>query len=203
MFCREAVLIRLRELLAVFKPHFGFEIFDAFRSYTTQKALFHNFYQQVQIDNPNWDNEQVWQKAQRFVALPDDPQRHHAAPHNTGGAIDLSLIDLMTGKTMEFGNAIDSISDISRTDFFKQDFEPKHGIAEDVWLLARKNRRLLFNAMKYVGFANYHPEWWHYDLGDHIWAREYQTKPVFHSMAEELFSSNNQNEQLASYIRKG
>jgi hypothetical protein len=40
---------------------------------------------------------------------------------------------------------------------------------ESADLLAKKNRRLLYHAMKKAGFTNYPSEWWHYDYGDTFW----------------------------------
>ena len=40
--------------------------------------------------------------------------------------------------------------------------------------------------MKYVGFINYKVEWWHYDIGDCMWANEHDIHWFYPSMEEEL-----------------
>jgi D-alanyl-D-alanine dipeptidase len=36
---------------------------------------------------------------------------------------------------------------------------------------ARQNRRMLYNIMTTAGFANYQGEWWHFSIGDNMWAK--------------------------------
>ena len=46
-------------------------------------------------------------------------------------------------------------------------------------MLALKNRRLLFHALRSVGLTNYHREWWHFDFGNQLWAVQENTAAIY------------------------
>ena len=75
--------------------------------------------------------------------------------HNRGGAVDVTLIDLATGKELEMPTKFDDFStaaSISNNDL------PQEVI---------NNRDLLFNTMTNIAhLKNYSAEWWHYNLSD-------------------------------------
>ena len=68
--------------------------------------------------------------------------------HNLGLAIDLTLIDLATGRELEMGTPFDSFSAAAHT--------------ANASGLAAVNRQTLKAAMEAEGFLNYDQEWWHY-----------------------------------------
>jgi len=68
--------------------------------------------------------------------------------HNLGLAIDLTLIDLATGRELEMGTPFDSFSAAAHT--------------ANASGLAAVNRQKLKAAMEAEGFLNYDQEWWHY-----------------------------------------
>jgi D-alanyl-D-alanine dipeptidase len=68
------------------------------------------------------------------------------------------------------GTAFDAPVPASGTDYFEAEPEPQLGMTQEQWLRVRRNRRTLFNAMKAQGFMNYKAEWWHFGLGDPLWA---------------------------------
>jgi D-alanyl-D-alanine dipeptidase len=71
--------------------------------------------------------------------------------HNRGAAVDVTLVDIKTGKELPMPTAHD-------------DFTPK--AASDFGLLPAellKNRTLLHEAMKKRGFSPLPSEWWHFD----------------------------------------
>jgi len=64
-------------------------VWDAYRPQTVQQALFDSYVDKLVGDGT--PREQAQQDAQQFVSIPsDDPTR--PPPHNTGGAVDLSII---------------------------------------------------------------------------------------------------------------
>ncbi|MFT5703800.1 MAG: D-alanyl-D-alanine dipeptidase [Rickettsiales bacterium] len=71
--------------------------------------------------------------------------------HCRGIAIDLTLID-KNGAELEMGTGFDEFG-----------IKANHG-AEDLSILARKNRYLLMGIMLSAGFDIYRTEWWHYQL---------------------------------------
>jgi zinc D-Ala-D-Ala dipeptidase len=70
--------------------------------------------------------------------------------HNLGLAIDLTLIDLATGRELEMGTAFDTFSAAAHT-------------ANATGVVAA-NRQKLKAAMESEGFVNYDQEWWHFSF---------------------------------------
>ena len=70
--------------------------------------------------------------------------------HSRGSAIDLTLIDLKTGRDLDMGSGFDYFDEISNTASSK--------ITES----QRVNRMLLKDLMESEGFRNFSQEWWHY-----------------------------------------
>lgn len=68
--------------------------------------------------------------------------------HNLGLAIDLTLIDLATGRELEMGTPFDTFSAAAHT--------------ANATGLAAANRQRLKAAMERRGFTNYDQEWWHF-----------------------------------------
>lgn len=74
--------------------------------------------------------------------------------HNRGTAVDLTLINLKTGKELDMGTGYDSFTDTAHHDFA---FLPADVMA---------NRRVLKNVMWKYGFNFVPTEWWHYHWRD-------------------------------------
>jgi zinc D-Ala-D-Ala dipeptidase len=70
--------------------------------------------------------------------------------HNLGLAIDLTLIDLATGRELEMGTPFDTFSAAAHT---------ANASGE-----AAANRQKLNSAMEREGFVNYDQEWWHFSF---------------------------------------
>lgn len=70
--------------------------------------------------------------------------------HNLGLAIDLTLIDLATGRELEMGTPFDTFSAAAHT---------ANASGE-----AAANRQKLKEAMEREGFVNYDQEWWHFSF---------------------------------------
>jgi D-alanyl-D-alanine dipeptidase len=70
--------------------------------------------------------------------------------HNLGLAIDLTLIELATGRELEMGTAYDTFSAAAHTANASGD--------------TAANRQLLKAAMEREGFVNYEKEWWHFSF---------------------------------------
>lgn len=120
-------LAKVRDSLS--KLGLGFKIFDAYRPYAA--TLY--FYEVYPDTN--------------FVANP-----RYGSRHNRGCAVDLTLIDLKTGKDIPMPSEFDDFS--AKADPNYNDL-PESAIA---------NRRTLFGVMSYFGFDRYPSEWWHFDF---------------------------------------
>ena len=70
--------------------------------------------------------------------------------HNLGLAIDLTLVELVTGRELEMGTPFDTFSAAAHT---------ANATGE-----AAANRQKLKAAMEREGFVNYDQEWWHYSF---------------------------------------
>ena len=87
--------------------------------------------------------------------------------HVTGAAIDLTLRRIGSGEHLYMGGIFDDPSDNSTTDHYE-------GVSIALGMSAheaRCNRRLLYWSMLREGFSGLPSEWWHYDFGDQLWAK--------------------------------
>jgi D-alanyl-D-alanine dipeptidase len=129
-FARLPVVLALRDVEADLKTRgLGIKIYDAYRPY----AITVKFYETARDTN--------------FVA---DPRK--GSKHNRGCAIDMSLVDLKTGKELDMPTGFDSFSKKAGANY--PDL-PKQEIT---------NRELLKSVMAAHGFKVVATEWWHYDF---------------------------------------
>jgi len=83
----------------------------------------------------------------KYVA---DPKK--GSIHNSGAAVDVTLIDLKTGEEVEMPTEFDDFSKKAGANW-------EEGISKD----AIKHRKLLQKAMQDHGFQPYKNEWWHFN----------------------------------------
>ena len=105
----------------------GIKIWDAYRPYRTTVRFWELIHDE------------------RFVANPSK-----GSGHNRGTAVDLTLIDLKTGKELDMPTPFD---DFSAAAF--------HG-AKNIDDRKTRNRELLRTTMEKYGFLALETEWWHY-----------------------------------------
>lgn len=106
-------------------------VFDAFRPAEAQWVLWRH------TPNPE------------FLA---DPRR--GSPHSRGAAVDLTLLDAVSGQALDMGTGFDDFT-----------ARAHHG-GPGVGAAARRNRLLLLGLMTDAGWDFYRNEWWHYQLFD-------------------------------------
>ena len=111
------------------KLGYGLKIYDAYRPYGVT-VQFYEAYRDT-----------------TYVASPYSGSRH-----NRGCAVDLTLIELKTGKEVQMPTAYDDFS------------ERAHAKYRDLPAKATRNRRLLQKMMTGHGFDIYPAEWWHFDF---------------------------------------
>jgi len=129
-YARLPVVKALQQVEAELKMQgLGIKIYDAYRPY----SITVNFYEMAPDTN--------------FVA---DPRK--GSKHNRGCAIDLSLINIKTGKELDMPTGFDSFSRKAGANYM--DLPPQQ-IA---------NRELLKTIMAKYGFRVISTEWWHYDF---------------------------------------
>jgi D-alanyl-D-alanine dipeptidase len=121
---------------------YGLLVFDGYRPWSVTKQF--------------WDLTPADKKI--FVADPRNGSRH-----NRGGAVDLTLVDLATGREADMGGRYDEMTERS---YVTYDKGPKDAMAR---------RELLRDEMGKEGFFPYPWEWWHFDWKDF---REYAVADV-------------------------
>lgn len=154
---RQGVGERLVAALDALPSDVGLLVWDGFRPYATQRALFHAYVDELALAHPDAPADALEDAAARYVT-PPSRSRLAPPPHLTGGAVDLTLCD-RDGAPLDLGTDFDA-------------FVPEAGARalEGVPGPPRDNRRRLFWALSGQGFTNYVEEWWHYDLGNQFWA---------------------------------
>lgn len=171
MYAREEVAVRLIGAAARLPQGHKLVIFDAYRPVSVQSSLFETFRQKLAQENPGIDDEDLSELTQVYVSLPSlDPKK--PSPHNTGGAIDLS-IEGPDGRLLEMGTPFDAFDIESQTIYF----EGKSDRAE-----CHSNRGLLYRVMVEAGFTNYPDEWWHFDYGNQFWGFISGRKSIYGAM---------------------
>ncbi|MFN0291516.1 M15 family metallopeptidase [Pedobacter helvus] len=129
-FARKPVVEKLKLIQAELKKKgYGLKIYDGYRPY----AVTVSFYEKASDKN--------------FVANPAKGSKH-----NRGCAVDLSIIDLKTGKDVPMPTPYDSFEAAAAAHYTNL---PPQII---------KNRDLLINTMQANGFKVIYNEWWHFDF---------------------------------------
>ena len=109
----------------------GLKIFDAYRPYSVTVK----FWELVHDE--------------RYVANPSK-----GSGHNRGIAVDLTIINLKTGRELNMGTGFDNFTDTAHHAFTN--------LPEEVL----QNRGLLKSTMEKYGFKAFDTEWWHYFLSN-------------------------------------
>ncbi len=142
-------------------PDWRFLIFDAYRPNAVQQYMVDKTYHGLRQQCPERPPQALWNEVYRYWARPsDDPAQPPA--HSTGAAIDLSLIDAAGGE-VDMGTPIDEFSPRAAPDFFAADHSPQAP-------RQHRNRLILRKHLAAQGFAQHPHEWWHFSLGDQLWA---------------------------------
>lgn len=142
-------------------PGYQFKIWDGYRSRDVQRAIYNSYWDSLQKEHPEWDEDTLKKQVGTFVTTPDNSQR--IPPHATGGAVDLTLINVETGEELPMGTVFDH---------FGPEAAPGYYDGKSGFETFQNNRQLLRNAMLEAGFANDSDEWWHFDYGNQKWAAE-------------------------------
>lgn len=81
--------------------------------------------------------------------------------HSRGSAVDLTLVDMITGKELDMGGPFDLFSEVSHPSY--------QGVTPEQYA----NRMLLQKAMVRNGFVPLDCEWWHFMLKDEPFPETY------------------------------
>ncbi len=88
--------------------------------------------------------------------------------HSRGSTVDLTLLDMKTGKEVDMGSPFDLFSELSHPDYRGEGLTDKQ----------YSNRMLLQGIMERAGFDPIDCEWWHFTLHDEPYPDVYFEFPV-------------------------
>ncbi|MBQ8133754.1 MAG: M15 family metallopeptidase [Clostridia bacterium] len=86
--------------------------------------------------------------------------------HSRGSTVDLTLLDMKTGKELDMGSPFDLFSELSHPD--------NRSITDEQY----ENRMILRNVMLRNGFEPIDCEWWHFTLAEEPYPDTYFNFPV-------------------------
>ena len=137
------------------------KIFDAYRP---QRAVNHFRTWARNLDDtlkkqeyyPNVDKRNLFKK--QYIAS--------RSRHSSGSTLEVTLVDLKTGKEMDMGTPYDY--------FGPESWAYYNGLTED----QKSNRLLLQTMMNKHGFRTYPQEWWHFTLRGEPFLGQYFDFPV-------------------------
>ena len=141
----------------------GFRIkgFDAYRTATAVKRFV-----QWSVDDldlrmkpffyPNLDKADLFQRG--YIAS--------QSSHSRGSTVDITLLDMTTGKEVDMGGPFDLFSEVSHPDY--------RGVTDEQYV----NRMFLRDAMLRNGFEPIFCEWWHFTLANEPYPDTYFEFPV-------------------------
>ena len=142
---------------------------ECYRPMRVQKKSWDSYYQYLQEKYPSWSETEIYNECSKLNAPLD------VAPHTTGAAVDLTLIDSQ-GNWLEMGSEFNA-SPLECEDRTYTD-------AENISEKAIANRKILIDVMSKAGFVNYPTEWWHWSYGDKYWALMTNTSHALYSSIE-------------------
>ena len=154
--------ITLKKIQTIFlSKGFSLKIFDAYRP---QTAVNH-FVRWARATNDTLMKKEYY---------PELNKRHlfklgyisSKSGHSRGSSIDLTLVNLKTGKELDMGSPFDFFGAISHITF--------NNLTE----VQKGNRKLLRDIMSKNGFRPYKNEWWHFTLRNEPFPKTYFNFPI-------------------------
>ncbi len=148
-------------------PGWKILIFDAYRPVEVQQFMVDYTLGEIAkaqgytLPVPEDKRHDLLAQVYQFWAVPSlDPAT--PPPHSTGAALDVMLVDRYH-QPIEMGSPIDEISPRSYPDYFAN----SNDVKEQQY---HRHRLILKEAMVAAGFRQHPNEWWHFSLGDQLWA---------------------------------
>ncbi|BAZ43087.1 peptidase M15D vanX D-ala-D-ala dipeptidase [Chondrocystis sp. NIES-4102] len=184
-YLRQGVVEALLEaqfLLEKRHPQWKIKIYDAYRPVGVQQFMVNYTYESL-VKSLNIQEQQLsaqqrqnlWGKVYQFWAAPSLDKKM-PPPHSTGAAVDVTIVDAQ-GEALNMGGEIDELSERSQPDYY-------YGDPNNKSQQYHFHRQLLQRIMTKAGFLQHPNEWWHFCLGDQMWAwLQNQTKPDYQFVA--------------------
>lgn len=129
-YARKPVAEALKKAQEEFKKQgMGIKVFDGYRPYKATIKFYEVYHDTTYVASP-----------------------YRGSRHNRGCAVDMTLIDLKTGRELKMPTEFDS---------FKKEAWPTTPVKDPV---AKRNRDLIISVMERNGFKVNASEWWHFDF---------------------------------------
>lgn len=161
-------LIKAQFYLEKTNPGWRLKIFDAYRPVGVQQYMvdytFNLIVEQKGLQKEKIAPQQkqdIWEQVYQLWAAPSLDLKT-PPPHSTGSAVDLTLVNNL-GETIDMGGEIDELSPRSISNYYAA----SPSLQEQQF---HRRRELLNQVMSYSGFQRHPKEWWHFSLGDQMWA---------------------------------
>ena len=137
------------------------KIFDAYRPTTAVKQFMFWALEDTDVRMkpyfyPAIEKQETFEKG--FIAK--------QSSHSRGSTVDLTLLDMKSGKELDMGSPFDYFGESSFTN------------CPDISVEQKENRKLLHEAMIRNGFKPYEYEWWHFTLDNEPYPDTYFSFPV-------------------------
>jgi D-alanyl-D-alanine dipeptidase len=130
-------------------------VVEGWRPPHIQRRMYGAVWKRFATANPDWSETRLKRVVNQFTA---PLNTRVPPPHSTGGAVDLTLVDAN-------GHPYDVRTPYELYDSKGYYFDAP-GLSEE----ARKNRRIMADALLDAGMTNYPSEYWHWTYGDQGWA---------------------------------
>jgi zinc D-Ala-D-Ala dipeptidase len=160
-------LIAAQKQLQQNHPDWKIQIFDAYRAVEVQQFMVDYTFAEIAkaqgctLPVAEDKRQVILEKVYQFWAMPS-LDRTTPPPHSTGAALDITLVDRNYQK-IPMGSPIDEISERSYPDYFVSSRQPQEQEFH-------RHRQILKDVMLAAGFQQHPNEWWHFSLGDQMWA---------------------------------
>ncbi len=129
-YARRPVAEGLKKAQAAFaKQGLGVKMYDAYRPYAATVKFYELYHDTTYVASP-----------------------YRGSRHNRGCALDMTIVELSTGKELKMPTEFDS---------FRKEAWPSTPIKDPE---ARKNRETIIRVMEQNGFKVNSSEWWHFDF---------------------------------------
>ncbi|MEM1279040.1 MAG: M15 family metallopeptidase [Cyanobacteria bacterium P01_H01_bin.152] len=163
-----AALQQAQQHLQSTHSNWRIQIFDAYRPLAVQQFMVDYTAQTLaQQQGLDWTQASAVEKqalmttVHQFWALPSaDPKT--PPPHSTGAAVDITLVNDLN-RPVNMGSPIDEVSARSHPNHFRDKTDAS---SQQV----HHHRCILRQVATIAGFQQHPNEWWHFSLGDQMWA---------------------------------
>ena len=155
VYLRETVYKKIKLLIDdVEKDGYSIKLYDAYRSFDDQMNSWNKRIEETKKEFPNCSEDEIIRKTSLKVSNVQD--KENVGGHQTGGAIDITLIK--DGKEIDMGTKYEEYSQKTLT---------HNKLINET---QKSNRFYLKKKLEKYDFNNFPAEWWHYSYGDKMWA---------------------------------